>query len=94
MKNYGYEAAQDTLRKAPLFLAGGVDWLNARAGRVRGADAMGVCLDRDPVFACVFGVVHFHQDRRFFRPMAPVFDAEGRLFTQADMGNFVRRNGD
>ncbi len=89
LKNYGYEA-QDTLRKAPLFLAGGVDWLEMPALAASAAPTpWGYASTAILFFACVFGVVHFHQDRRFFRPTAPVFDAEGRLFTEADMGDFV-----
>lgn len=89
LKNYGYEA-QDVPRKAPLFLAGGVDWLEMPELAVTAAPSpMAYGSTAVLFFACVFGVVHFHRDRRFFRPTAPVFDAEGRLFTEADMGDFV-----
>lgn len=89
LKNYGYEA-HDAARKAPLFLAGGVDWLEMPALSASAAPTVwGYGSTAILFFACVFGLVRMHQDRRFFRPMAPVFDAQGRLFGEADMGDFV-----
>lgn len=89
LKNYGYEA-QDVPRKAPMFLAGGVDWLELPELAATAAPSpMAYGSTAILFFACMFGVVHLHRDRRFFRPTAPVFDAEGRLFGEADMGDFV-----
>ncbi|HET6426167.1 MAG TPA: hypothetical protein VFG20_20925 [Planctomycetaceae bacterium] len=90
LKNYGYEA-QDVPRKAPLFLAGGVDWLEMPELTASAAPtAWGYGSTAVLFFACAWGVARMHQDRRFFRPMAPVFDAQGRLFGEADMGDFVQ----
>ncbi len=89
LKNYGYEAQQEFL-KAPLFLAGGVDWLEMPVLTASSPPSVwGYAATAILFFAAVFGLVRMHQDRRFFRPMAPVFDAHGRLFGTADMGDFV-----
>ncbi len=89
LKNYGYEA-QDVPRRAPLFLAGGVDWLEMPELVASVATTpLGYGSTAVLFFACVFGVVHFHRDRRYFRATAPVFDADGQLLYAADTGDFV-----
>lgn len=89
LKNFGYEA-HDVPRKAPLFLAGGVDWLEMPELMATAAPTgWGYVSTAVLFFAGVFGLVRMHQDRRFFRPTSPVFDAQGRLFSEADMGDFV-----